>query len=309
MKIRLVLILALGLFLCACAPKAAPTVQATPPAPTLPATVPPTPLPPFVYDASIPFDTRINSQTEQNGVVVVDLSYAAHDAAFSPATGGRTLAYLIKPQGNGPFAGLIYLHWQLGGRTQFMDEAVAFAKHGAVCLLLQGYFPWMSAPTGATTDRDNIIGQITELRRAIDFLVAQPGVDAGRLGFAGHDYGAIYGGVLAGVDPRIQNYVLTAGAPSFSNWIGFSNVKPDVYVKMVGDLDPINFVPNAAPANIFFQFGEQDGIISHDLGTSFFEAASDPKQVAWYDDVHGMTNPAVSQGRVDWLIEKMQLNP
>ncbi len=148
----------------------------------------------------------------------MDLNYAAHDPTFSPTTGGRTLAYLVKPHGEGPFAGVIYLHWLGAGnstRAQFLDEAVAMAQRGAIGLLVQGYFPWMANPAGDERDRPLITGQVAELRRAIDFLLVQPGVDPDRLGFVGHDFGATYGGTLAGVEQPPKDLCPGGGGTQF----------------------------------------------------------------------------------------------
>jgi len=249
-------------------------------------------------------------------VTVVDLSYAAHDPSFSPLTGGRTLAYLVKPQGDGPFAGVIYLHW-LGhynnSRAQYLDEAITLAQHGAVSLLLQGYFPWMTSPKGAA-DRPLIIGQEIELRRAVDFLLSQPEVDPERLGYVGHDYGAMYGGMLAGTDPRLKTYVLLAGTPSFADWSAYFGsidfLKPENYLPVVEDLDPIQHISNAAPASLFFQFAQNDRFIPEEAGNRFYEAASEPKKIEWYTAAtHELKVEAALQARQDWLADQLNLTP
>jgi hypothetical protein len=61
--------------------------------------------------------------------------------------------------------------------SQFLDEAVRLAQRGIVCLLIQGYFPWRFAQKRSEEDRSQIIGQVIELRRTIDFLKEQPEVD------------------------------------------------------------------------------------------------------------------------------------
>ena len=47
-----------------------------------------------------------------------------------------------------------------------------------------------------------------DLRRALDVLLAQPGVDPKRIAYVGHDFGAMYGAVLAGVDRRVSVWAL-----------------------------------------------------------------------------------------------------
>ena len=251
MKNRLLITICLILLLVACIPPAL-SLTATPrPTATPSPTRTPIPPGPFDYNVSVPFDPKIVTETQKDGLTVTDLTYAAHDPSFSAFLGGRTAAYLIKPQGQGPFAGIIYLHWlgtPNGNRSEFLDEAVETAKHGSVALVLQGYFPWMASPLGTQDDRPLIVGQAIELRRAVDFLLTQPEVDPDRLGYVGHDYGAVYGGILAGVDHRLKTAVLITGVPSFADWISFFHIDHDPYASIVKNIDPINFIGQAAPA-------------------------------------------------------------
>ncbi len=311
MKNKLLTTICFFLVLAACVPPMISTAIQQPTAsPT--ATVTPTPPGLFDYDKSIPFDTRVTSETQREGVTVVDLTYATHDPAFSSTTGGRTVAYLIKPEGEGPFAGVIYLHWlgyTSGNRKEFLEEAVETARHGAIALVLQGFFPWMASPLGTQADYPLIVGQAIELRRAVDFLLSQPGVDPKRTGFVGHDYGALYGGMLAGTDHRLKTYVLVAGVPSFADWIASFHIQHDPYVPIVEPVDPIRYISKAAPASLLFQFGQQDAFIPESLANQYYDSASDPKHVEWFKDVHEMRTEAVRQARLSWLIEQLGLSP
>jgi len=59
---------------------------------------------------------------------------------------------------------------------------------------------------------------VLDFWRGIDVLLAQPGVEAERLGFVGHDFGAMYGSILGGIDQRVKTYILMAGTGRFANW-------------------------------------------------------------------------------------------
>src|SRR5215831_11211105 len=145
----------------------------------------------FNYDRSAPLDLKEESAIEKDGVIVRDLNYASH----APGQ-GRTQAYLVTPKGNGPFAAVLFFHWlgeEKSDRTEFLEEATALARRRTVSLLLQGFFPWKVAPVDGPTDRQQIIAQTIEVRRALDLLLAQPGVDPKRVGYVGHDYGAMFG--------------------------------------------------------------------------------------------------------------------
>jgi len=296
-----------------CGPQSTPVAE---PASTsiVEATVLPTtvvePESPFSYEASVPFDVKINSQEERDDVLITDLSYAAHDSTFSLPTGGRTVAYLVSPKGEGPFAGVIYFHW-LGNpnsnRNEFLDEAVSLAQHGVVSLLLQGTVPWMSAFTLNQTDRSKVIGQVVEVRRGIDFLLTQPGVDPDRLAVVGHDYGAMYAGSAAGVEDRVKTYIIIAGAPSYADFAAVFGAKRDEYLPMVQDIDPIQQVVNGNPSSFFFQFAKSDQFISLEDAQRFYDAASEPKKLGLYDDNHQMASEQVLDDRLAWLVEQLGL--
>jgi len=263
----------------------------------------------FAYNRSVAFDLKEESANEQDGVTIRDLNYAA----YAPRH-GRIKAYLIKPAGKGPFPGVLFFHW-LGDvksdRTEFLDEAVALGKQGIASLLIQGYFPWLEEPTEGQTDRQQIIDQTIEVRRAVDLLLSQTKVDRRRIGFVGHDYGAMFGSIVSGIDKRLKTYVFVAGMGSFSDWSlkywsGPSKNGTEVYKQAVRDVDPIGYVSYAAPAALFFQFANKDKYISKDVADAFSAAASKPKQVKWYNATHDMNVEEARNDRRKWLARQLR---
>lgn len=266
----------------------------------------------FAYDRSSSFDLKEVSTKEQEGVTIKDINYAARNPQR-----GRIKAFLITPQGKGPFAGVLFFHWlgnPNGDRTQFVDEAVALAKQGTVSLLIQGYFPWMVEPSDGQIDSQRIIDETKEVRRALDLLLLQPRVDKKRIGYVGHDYGAMYGGVTAAVDRRVKTYVLIAGVGSFSDWSldYWLKAKPAEFKKSYREslleLEPVSLIGRAGPAELLFQFANTDKYISKEAATAFYEAASQPKQIKWYETNHEMNIEAARNDRREWLTERLTLS-
>ncbi|HEY4688229.1 MAG TPA: hypothetical protein VIK33_02870 [Anaerolineae bacterium] len=269
----------------------------------------------FDDPSDVPFEVRdLSSASEQEGYTIHDIIYTAHDPQYGFVK-GWTPAYLVRPAGDGPFAGILFLHW-LGdassNREEFLEEAELLAKQGVVSLLIDGYFPWGVRPRDGESDRLQVIHQVIELRRAVDFLLSQPGVDPQRIAYVGHDYGAIHGGVLSGVEKRVKAYVLMAGMGTYSDWsldyfLG-SDVDGEAYREALAVVDPIQYVPHAAPASLLFQFSSNDGFVPQEVALDFFNAASEPKEVKWYNTSHRLDE--VSQrDRLEWLANQLDLPP
>jgi dienelactone hydrolase len=257
------------------------------------------------------------SEKEKDGVIIQDLTYVAADSDYTSQTAGRIAAYLIKPSKTGSYAGIVYLHglggsW--GNRREFLDEATSLAQQGVVSLLPTGQFPWVVSYTGVgEKDQMSVIKQVIELRRSFDFLLVQPGVDAKRIAFVGHDYGAMNGAVLSGVEKRIKTYVLMAGDSNYSDWDIMYFSKPsneNSYRKLMSAVDPITYLPHAAPSDLFFQFGGLDSFISKEAADESINAASEPKKVGWYDSAnHPMWDKQADLERLTWLKQKLNLKP
>lgn len=264
----------------------------------------------FDYDKTVSFDLKETSTKEQDGVIIKDVNYAAYDSKH-----GRLPAYLVKPKGSGPFAGVIFFHW-LGkpnaDRNEFLEEAVAMAQRGVVSLLVQGRYPWLEQWTDAETDRQRVIEQVVEVRRAIDLLLSQREVDKQRIGFVGHDYGAMYGAIAASVERRVKAYVLMAGTSSFSTWSlkywpATAAKGEETYRRALDEVDPIRHISRAGRAALLFQFSNTDEFITKETATEFSSAAGKRREVKWYDTDHQLNIEAARKDRREWLARQLGL--
>jgi dienelactone hydrolase len=256
---------------------------------------------PFNYDSSQPLHVHQVRRQQTDRYTITDLTYLS-----PPHLTIR--AYLVEPPGDRPFPAVLFQHWyapaQGGDRTEFLDEAKQLAAWGMASLLVQGVVPWSTTFTGLKADKKHIRQQVVALRRAVDLLRDRREVNAERLGFVGHDYGAMYGAFMAGVDHRVDAYVLMAGAPSFADWAGYFSIPPQqlsAYAKGIRPVDPTHFVSYAHPSSLLFQFGRTDRFISTRSAQQFYRAASKPKTVRWYDADHAL-NSAAQRDRDAWLV-------
>jgi dienelactone hydrolase len=263
----------------------------------------------FDYDKKAAF--RISeTSAEKHGTVTV------RDVILSPAAGDRELkAYIVEPEGKGAFAGVLWVHW-LGdpattNRSEFLDEALALAPQGVVSLLVDAMW---SAPEWyghrvPEQDYENSLRQVISLRRALDVLATHPSVDPARLGFVGHDYGGMYGMLMAGADLRPRTYVYVAVAASLSEWAFFANqpASKAAYLRQNAALELTDALRRVTNASTLFQFGATDAYVSRASTTILFSAAHDPKENKVYQDDHAMRLPAVAQERDAWLEKELGL--
>jgi dienelactone hydrolase len=266
----------------------------------------------FHYEYSKEFNIKEGEATKKGDVVIQDIDYPSFQNRD-----GRIKAYLVRSARSGRSAGVVFFHW-LGetkaDRTEFLDDAVELAQRGTVSLLIQGFFPWVEKPVDGEKDMHQVIDQTIEVRRAIDLLLLQPDVDPRRIGFVGHDYGAMFGSIVSGLEHRLKSYVLMAGIGTFSEWSlkywpKTATKGEEVYRKAISVVDPIGYIGGAAPASSLFQFSNNDKYITRTEAEQFFKAASDPKTIKWYDADHQLETDKVRQDRLDWLSQQLSLSP
>ena len=275
----------------------------------------------FDYDQNAPLDVKEVSVTNRNGVRVHDITYA------SPKS-GRITAYLVAPAKRGRFAGVVFGHWGYGTRTEFLPEAMLYAKAGVVSLLVDDLnvrpAPWRRNAPGSEPEavRNNFIQSVVDLRRGIDLLRARSDVDPNRIAYVGHSSGAHWGAILSAVDRRLKTVVLMAGVPTEAtilmesddpDFVSFRQSTPreqlDNYFKTVNALDAINYVPHAAPTPLLFQFARFEQYFNEAAMRRYAQAASEPKLVLWYDTGHGLNDIQPLIDRANWLRKHIGIGP
>jgi len=275
---------------------------------------------PFDYDPKLPLDTQDIGVDFRGPTGIYDLSYA------SPK-GGRVPAYLVLPQGAGPFAAVIWGHWcwpnsEFRNRKEFLDEAVAFAPSGVVSLLID--FP--VARPGYVEDKDplsekqitDMEQQVMDIRRAADLLLSRPFVDPKRLAYVGHSCDAAAGSIVSGIDKRFHAFVLMAGGPADETIVKspqfqdmrqkFGPEKVDAFIAQHAVIDPGKYLPHAAPTVLFFQFASQEKFFTPERAKATAALASEPKQVKVYDAPHAL-NAEARRDRLAFLADQLHVKP
>ncbi len=266
----------------------------------------------FKYDRALPADVRIASERPLEGAVVRNFTYLDPFRV-------RRAAYLVRPAEDisPKLPAVLYVHWYEpesldSNRTQFLDEAVRLAGRGVVSLLVETMW----------SDRDfflkriqaedipNSIRQVVSLRQAVDLLLAEPGVDPERFVYVGHDFGGMYGVLLGAVDPRPKGYVIMAATPRFPDWYLYypqlEGQEREEFIRSFEPFDPITHVAGLSPVPVLFQFADDDFHVPAERAQAFYEAASQPKEICWYQAGHGLNDQAAEE-RIAWIADQLKL--
>ncbi len=275
------------------------------------------------YDGSAPIAMTELGEPETDAAGI-----SVHDVTWPSPGGGEVSAWLVVPPGDGPFAGMVYLHGSETDRNDFLDEAVAMAHGGVVSVVMDAPF----ARAGESRhdyllnfgrpERELAMNAqaIIDLRRAYDLLTFRPDVDPTRLGFVGHSWGASAGAILAAVDPRPSALVLVSGRPS---WTGFLRDSTDQwvdsyrelygpekwarYLEMLAPFDALAEIGGVDGARLYLQYGTLDDVVPVPVAQLLLDAAPAAK-VDLYDAGHALDDMATAD-RVAWLVEVLGLGP
>ena len=278
------------------------------------------------YDPTLPMNMQQKGVEERDGMRVQDMTYTSpvgdRGRAVGP-NGGKVTAYLVIPDGKGPFPAVIYGHWCMPGsekknRTEFLEEALVLARAGVISLLpdhvtVQPGFVEEQDPFGEN-QVEAIVQQVVNLRRGADLLLARADVDPQRIAYVGHSCDAAAGGFLSGIDKRFKAFVLMAGdlsnevdkkSKSFQEYrqkIGPERL--DAFMKEHAWLDAGKYVSHAAPAMMFLQFAADEPFVDEEMEKGYFEVVSRPKKFKIYKAPHALNSEA-TQDRIAFLSEQL----
>ena len=257
----------------------------------------------FSYDATRPLDVRV-ARTWHEG------STTFEDVTFASPFGRRVHAEIVLPQSDVPRPGVLFVHWlgdaKTTNLTEFLPDARALAERGIASVLVDAMWAtpdWFDKGRSPDTDFTDSVHQVVDLRRAIDLLQAQSNVDAHKIAYVGHDFGAMYGAVLSGADARPKYYVLMAGTTSFSAWflLGAPPKDKAAFVAQMRPLDPPDNLAKSSARRFLFQFSLHDQYVPVSVARSFAAAAPGEHGVFFYNAGHGLAGTEIQTDRLDWL--------
>ena len=254
----------------------------------------------------------LQAVTLQPAITVQQLTYAQLDGSRNPAT-------LVRPAGSASGRpAILFLHWfgppnPTSNRTQFLPEAVELAGAGVISLLVDT--PWTQeqwfGKRDSAKDYEFTAQMTRDVGRALDVLLAQPGIDKTRVAVVGHDFGAMWGALAVASDPRVTHFVYAAGTSSFTDWYLYTPKREgtdrDAFIAKLAPLDPIAHLPKIAPRPVLLQFGTKDPHVKNEAAKAQAEATKDPKTVKIYENAEHELTFQARQDRLAWIREQFKL--
>lgn len=270
----------------------------------------------FAYDRGADLAVERVDTVRHPHAEVIDLRFAAWPGA---AGADRTAAYLVRPVDRDARAAILWGHW-LGepattNRTQFLEEALAFAERGVASLLVETMWarPHWYEERVLDDDFENGVRQVVAFRRALDLLQQEIPLPLERVAFVGHDYSAMYGAVALAVDGRVRRAVLIAPTASFDDW-AFFRAQPasmDAYRAENAPLAlELHLAALPVDGAVLLQFAGRDRYVPAAKAEAVAAAVRGRRTVRHYPEAeHDMTQPGeIRADREAWLVDVLGLS-
>jgi len=214
--------------------------------------------------------------------------WTVYHVLYDSTHGQRVPALLGLPKaGVKPYPLLLVQHGLGGDKNSgyVRVPALELAKVGYATLRIDAHSHGERAGDGAP---DDMIGRVismvqnggwaqsvVDMRRGLDYCATRDDLDMTRVGYLGVSMGAIMGGVLCGVDDRIDAAVLMLGG-------SLGVLLPQFF----DAIDPANYIAGFAGRPLLMLNGKQDPLITPAAAQRLFDTAKEPKRIVWYDCAH-----------------------
>jgi uncharacterized protein len=213
-------------------------------------------------------------------------------------------AILDLPDRKGQSPGVVLLHGLGSSKEQMMASiGRSLSNRGVASFAID--LPLQVGPTSglaalASRSPITLVEQwclaVREAHYAVRFLAGHTAIDPTRIGIAGYSLGAYLAIMVAADNPAVRAIVLAAGG-DLPHETPFESV-------VRAFVDPRRAVGQLAGRPLLMVNGRNDHHVSPDLASALYEAASDPKELLWYDGDH-WPPPAVIDSTAEWLMQRL----
>jgi eukaryotic-like serine/threonine-protein kinase len=138
--------------------------------------------------------------------------------------------------------------------------------------------------------RDHVVMWEKDASRALDYAETRPELDHQKIAYYGYSWGAVMGGLIPAVEPRIKLSILAVGG------LGYGHTLPEVYV--------VNFLPRVKQPTLMLN-GRYDFFFPMDSSQEPFYrllgSPKDQKKHLIYDTGHNIPRNELIKETLNWL--------
>ena len=223
---------------------------------------------------------------------------------YRDAAGEMVPALLCTPKGQkGPFPVVVAVHGLTSNKAQVCAQVgPALVERGFAVLAAD--MPRHGERPGdprSVLDRSNPVQAfelfkqaVIDVRLLIDVAETRPELDtSGGVVLVGYSMGSWINSVVGPVDDRVRAMALLVG--------GAHDIPPAaLLLPQIAASDPRLAIAHFAGRPLLMVAAKQDHVVTPDMSQRLYAAASEPKEMVWYDSGHRLV-PEAFQAVADWV--------
>jgi dienelactone hydrolase len=240
-----------------------------------------------------------------SGVEIYTLTFPS--PVKSPHPENNTVhAEYYRPQGKGPFPGVIVLDILGGDGAVSRGVARHLAQNGIAGLFVQMAYYGPRRPMGGPAlitvniehTMNGIRQTVLDIRCATSWLESRPEIDATKLGILGTSLGSFISALTAAMEPRLGRVVLLLGggglvdafyenpkAKPFLQAADLVGLTREKMKKMIAPADPLTYAELLKERKLLMIAASRDDIVPPIAAQKLWEATGKPK-IIWLDATH-----------------------
>jgi dienelactone hydrolase len=264
----------------------------------------------FGYDQRLPFDTDAGDTVQLGGA-------RREHVSFQSTAGTRVTAFYYRAAEGGRLgSGVVLLHGggaggKDGAGARFIAELIARAGIDVLSIDMPHFGERSDGlfTTFAEAEKhDRLYNQppaylawvtqiVKDVGRSVDWLVAERGVDARRIGIVGVSRGAVLASIVGGADRRLAVVVLSYG--------GHFDALENGHLPAAC---PANYIGRISPRPLLMINGTQDNDFVRAASVEpLYRLARSPREIVWEEAGHrGVPAPEHQGAMLEWLREHLR---
>lgn len=254
------------------------------------------------FDYELVFKRRLPN----SGVSISHLTFPS--PVESPHPPNNTVhAEYYRPQGPGPFPGVIVLDITGGDQSLSRSIATHLAQHRIAALFVQMAYYGPRRPPGSKLrllsanvhhTLQAVRQTVLDLRRAAAWMASRPELDAKRLGILGTSLGSFVAALTAEMEPRLGRVAVLLGggglieayydhpqaAPYRKVYEALGGTKEQL-IALIAPADPLTCAANLKRRSVLMIAASRDEIVPPRAAEALWKASGGQK-IVWYDCTH-----------------------